>query len=196
MIRAALTGFAVVTAIAGCESVAVTPAPYARAQPQNANEIAFVKTTLDGVQSLSFEHDREYCGYVGIDDNDDFISTPPHKGRKGSCVSTVPDAPFRVLASWHTHGGYAYSFESEIPSTDDLIADIEDGVDGYIATPGGRLWYNDISARKTVLLCGPACVKMDPDYDTLDVPDIQSSYDLEALSAIHGDRPYFISDQP
>lgn len=49
----------------------------------------------------------------------------------------------------------------EVPSLEDMIGDIEEGIDGYIETPGGRLWFNDARARRVTLLCGSECVASD-----------------------------------
>ncbi len=80
-----------------------------------------------------------------------------------------------------THGAYSLDYDSEAPSPDDLIGDIAEGVDGYIATPGGRLWFNDASARRAILLCGPGCLRADPDFRPDPEYPVASRYSLMGL---------------
>ena len=56
-------------------------------------------------------------------------------------------------------------------------ADFEEGTNGYVSTPGGRLWFVDGRAREASLICGPRCLTQDPFY----VPDrsVETSYTLE-----------------
>lgn len=69
-----------------------------------------------------------------------------------------------MIVSWYTHGAYDRDADTEVPSRDDLDSDIEEEIDGVIATPGGRLWFNDVAAEKIILLCGVGCVVFDPAY--------------------------------
>ena len=65
-----------------------------------------------------------------------------------------------------------------MPSVDDLEADFDEGIDGYIATPGGRVWLNDVDEEVSFLLCGPGCVHADQnDRDCLAFPQ----YTIESL---------------
>jgi len=149
---------------------------------QTAAEIAFSKQVLNSAQAMSFAQNREYCGYIGLDSQGGFIATPAKRGRKSSCFANVP-AGFRVLASYHTHGAYSADHDTEVPSDSDLQADTYEGIDGYVGTPGGRVWYNDSERGTAELLCGLKCIESDPNfrrYDTLPVGTVFDLADLEA----------------
>ena len=77
-------------------------------------------------------------------------ATGPKRGRRDSCEPDEPPEDFEILASYHTHGDDTQEADTEVPSLEDLAGDIEEGIDGYIATPGGRLWLNDARLRQTV----------------------------------------------
>jgi hypothetical protein len=155
------------------------PAPIARIQVQTQAEVAFAKSVLDGLQVQSFDLNREFCGYIGLDDVGRFIASEPTRGRKGSCRADEPNTEMDILASYHTHGGYSEDHDSEIPSLDDLRADVFEGVDGYISTPGGRVWFNDAKAKGSRQICGVKCVTVDTQF----VEDyyVPNAMDLQAL---------------
>lgn len=167
--------------LAACASSEVSEASLERAMPQTALEIDFAKTTLEALQSLSFEKNREYCGYIGLDAAETYIATRPKKGRKGSCRPKRTAKDVRVLASYHTHGAFYEDYDSETPSSDDLLADIDEGIDGYVATPGGRVWFLSKDAKTATLLCGEDCITADPNYDPKDRPNIKPQYTLPEL---------------
>lgn len=158
-----------------------------RAVPQTELEIAFAKATLDALQNKSFDKNREYCGYIGLDAEDAYVASRPKKGRKGSCRPKGAAIGFRVLASYHTHGAFYEDYDSETPSSDDLLADIEEGVDGYVATPGGRVWFTNGTTEVAILLCGEDCITADPNYDPKDEPNIEPQYTLPELIALDAD---------
>lgn len=150
----------------------------------------FAANFLDGVQLRSFAQNVEYCGLFGLDAYGRMVATPAKRGERDSCEP--PEAPAawsEVLASYHTHGAYESPSESpdgtspdtEVPSIDDLEADIDEGVDGYIATPGGRLWFNDSVEEVAFQLCGTGCLRADPDFRECmgDIP--QEEYTLDDL---------------
>lgn len=147
--------------LSGC---VVDPVPYDRPVAQSDAEIKFVKSMMGAVQTQSFETGREYCGYVGLDADGNYVATPPKRGRKNSCrPDDVPD-DFTQIASYHTHGSYSEDHDSEIPSVEDIEADIYEGHDGYIATPGGRIWFIDGYKMTAKVLCGENCVRADENY--------------------------------
>lgn len=124
----------------------------------------FAAAHLDSIQARSFADRVEYCGLLGIDGSGNLVATPARRGKADSCRPDEAPDGFKVLASYHTHGAYDRDADTEVPSLDDLQSDIDEEIDGYIATPGGRLWLNDTEAREAVLLCGPGCLQADPDY--------------------------------
>ncbi len=150
---------ALIALLAGC----VQPSEYGPRPAQTEAEIAFAKQVLDLVQARSFSENREYCGYIGLDQNGGFIATKARPGRTDSCRPRAPFG-FNVLASYHSHGAYTAQIDTETPSVSDLRADIYEGIDGYIATPGGRVWYNDAAGEFTELLCGAGCIRTDTNF--------------------------------
>lgn len=133
------------------------------------------------IQEKSIADKREYCGYFGYNDAGELIATEPVMGEEDSCQSEPSDDMVEVIASYHTHGAFHYEADSETPSPADLEADVSEETDGYIATPGGRIWMNDHETEKAVLLCDRNCTVSDPNYDDAAFPAINGSYDLDGL---------------
>jgi hypothetical protein len=154
------------------------PLAIERVQVQTQAEITFAKLILGGLQAQSFDLNREFCGYIGVDNTGAFVASEPTRGRKGSCRADDP-GEMGVLASYHTHGGYSQNHDSEIPSLDDLRADVAEGVDGYISTPGGRVWFNDATAHRSRLICGLKCVAADAEF--VEDYEVPSTMNLQAL---------------
>lgn len=132
---------------------------------QDADLIDAARTTLAGIQNNSFIADREYCGMIGRNSAGNLVITRPRKGRRDSCLPR----PFRtndvdVLASYHTHGSYDFDADAEVPSVDDFDADREEGVMGFVATPGGRFWMIDPERGTIRQLCGIGCLPKDADF--------------------------------
>lgn len=125
---------------------------------------AYAASVLNKAQRFSFRDNAEYCGLIGYDENERLISTKPQRGDRDGCTPEGDDEIYDIVASYHTHGAYALDADTEVPSSDDLYADFEEGVDGYIATPGGRLWVNILKDRKALMLCGPGCLISDPKF--------------------------------
>ncbi|NRB02200.1 MAG: DUF4329 domain-containing protein [Rhodobacteraceae bacterium] len=176
-----LAVFTLLTACAQDPADIVVPA---RPQALTQAEIQFAQSTLNALQSPSFAQNREFCGLIGVDDNGQFAATPPVRGAKASCLPPLPArvGHLTVLASYHTHGAFTPEFETEVPSYDDLRTDIEDGIDGYVSTPGGRFWFVDARAREVRLICGPGCMLADSRF----VPDpdfpVDTHYTLQELA--------------
>lgn len=168
------------TLLSTCSELDNTGPVQGRSTPQTTEEIAFAKSVLDDLQPQSIAQNREFCGFIGLNEDGDYIATTPTRGRKGSCQPEMDD-DFEPLASFHTHGAHSADYDSELPSTDDLLADMDEGVDGYIGTPGGRVWFNDSSKERSFLLCGPRCISSDPGYDPDDAPPPANEYDLDGL---------------
>ena len=161
-------------------SIEMTP----RSLPQNQSEIAFMSRLFNDIQPLSIAQEREYCGLIGVDAAGNYVATEPVRGRKSTCLPPDPRfADFDVLASWHTHGAWDPDFLTEVPSFDDMRTDIEDGTDGYIATPGGRFWYVDARNQIARQICGQGCLIPDPDYQPDPDFPVSGTYTLDDLRA-------------
>lgn len=148
---------------------------------QDSSEIAFVKELFNDIQPLSIRKNREYCGYIGYDFDGRLTATEPHKGRKGSCLSPEPDILETIIASYHTHGAYSSRYYNEVPSGVDMEGDEEEGIDGWVATPGGRLWYVDSSDMITTQICGLNCLVADPEFVEGDMGPVKQSYTYDDL---------------
>jgi hypothetical protein len=143
----------------------------------------FAAALFDRIQPLSIADGVEYCGLLGIGADGRLAATRARRGDADSCRPDDEPHGLDVLASYHTHGAYDRDADTEVPSLDDLHSDIDEGIDGYIATPGGRLWLNDAEARQSFLLCGPGCIAADPDYRPCPAFPPGDSYTLGTLRA-------------
>lgn len=160
-------------------AVWVTSAPQAPAQ--FAEEIAAVKAMFVPLQAESFDTNREFCGMIGIDENDRLVIGEARRGRAHSCTPRDPDGVVEIIASYHTHGGFDEWSDSEVPSIDDMLADMDEGVDGWISTPGGRLWFIDGQAGVARQICGIGCLPQDPDFIPGILGDIPTRMTLDQL---------------
>jgi hypothetical protein len=142
---------------------------------------AFAKTVWDDLQQVSIREGREYCGYIFEIENGAFAATPALPGGESFCDLPEPDS--RVIASYHTHGGFSEDYDNEVPSVDDMSSDFEAGIDGYISTPGGRIWLVDYKAQVARQLCNELCVTSDPDNDPEDAGFVPQTFTLEELEA-------------
>lgn len=127
-------------------------------------ELRYVSGILTRLQRQSFAQNREFCGYIGVDDLGQWMTTPVMPGNEASCP--LPDIPagMRLIASFHTHGTYSPYYASEWPTTQDMATDASDDIDGYISTPGGRLWHVDTDTMTVHEICGRGCLPQDPNY--------------------------------
>jgi hypothetical protein len=150
---------------------------------QDAGEIAFVKAFFEQLQPKSIKANREFCGYFGLDANDNYVATRPKRGQRDGCFPPEPPAHLSIFASYHTHGAFHLDFDTEVPSEMDIRADTEEEVDGYISTPGGRIWFIDTLANpvRAQLVCGAQCVTYDKNYRDTDLPKIRKTYTLKQI---------------
>lgn len=159
---------------------AVIGAPPALAQ--NAAELSAARQALIQLQPRSFAENLEYCGYVGRLPDGRLAITEVTRGEIWSCLSRGDESRFvEIVASFHTHAGFDRAADSEVPSSDDMYGDIVEQVDGYIATPGGRLWYIDWRAQVATQVCGLGCMGQDPAFIPGDAGPIAQRYTLREL---------------
>lgn len=131
---------------------------------QDAELVDFAHRTLAELQARSFATNREYCGTIGISSEGVLVASRPRRGKRDVCRPTNLHGKARALASFHTHAAFDAQADSELPSPQDLASDMAEGIDGFVATPGGRLWFNDGRSGETRLLCGPYCLPADPAF--------------------------------
>lgn len=159
---------------------AIETNPKRQPQPRTNAEVAFMKAQMSALQPRSIAEDREYCGYLGRLANGDFAISPPKRGQPAGCTPNNPPSNMRVIASYHTHAAYAPRYDSEVPSSTDLEGDISEGINGYVSTPGGRLWFTDGAAQSTTQICGIGCLAADPRFKPEPNP-VRQTYTLADL---------------
>ena len=153
------------------------------ATAQDAALVNFARAALADLQARSFGDNREYCGRIGIDGEGRLVASRTRKGRRDGCTPRQLPRGARALASFHTHAAFDPAADSEVPSPQDLDSDMAEGIDGFVATPGGRLWFNDGARGETRLICGPFCLPADPAYREGVWGPIAPGYTLDGLAA-------------
>lgn len=150
---------------------------------QSRSEQAFARQVLADLQASSIAANREYCGIIGLTEAGGLIASAARKGRRDSCLPKDPRGAIELIASYHTHAGFDEDADSEVPSASDVIADMEEGLDGYVATPGGRLWFIDGQSGTARQLCGLDCLPSDPDFVPGQWGPVKQRYTLSDLDA-------------
>ncbi len=137
---------------------------------------------LNKAQSLSFRDKVEYCGLIGYGKDGTLEATQPRRGQRDGCQPDDDLSLAEVIASYHTHGSYSRDADAETPSVGDLEADFSEQIDGYVATPGGRLWVNLHEEKVSIQLCGVGCLKQDPQFRACPAFAPQESYTIRDLA--------------
>ena len=148
---------------------------------QPVEEEMLMRQVLAELNHLSFDEGIEFCGYVGFTAAGDLAVSPATRGDESSCLSADPDNLEVIVASYHTHGDFSTEYSSETPSGDDMEGDEEEGIDGWVATPGGRLWYIDTTDMVTFQVCGVGCLPKDPNFIEGDDGFIAESYSYDEI---------------
>lgn len=133
----------------------------ATAQAQAREEVALVKRVLAELQRPSIRQNVEYCGYIGYDNAGRLVASEATRGDEASCLADDPRNIAVITASYHTHAAFSPDYSGEIPSGEDVEGDEAMGIDGYVSTPGGRLWYVDTTDMVISQLCGFGCLPRD-----------------------------------
>ena len=150
--------------------------------PSGPSVDAFARSFLNSIQAQSIRDRAEYCGYFFVDALGQMQATPPIRGRLASCDMPAPQPGQGVFASYHTHGAYDFGYDNEVPSTIDLLSDFQFGIDGYVSTPGGRVWLVDYQTRSTQQVCGLRCVTSDSNFPMIEPGKaVQQRYTVESL---------------
>jgi hypothetical protein len=58
-----------------------------------------------------------------------------------------------------------------------------EGVNGFVSTPGGRIWFIDQNTGVSRQICGVSCTLVDKDFETEYFGPVKQSYTLKALKA-------------
>lgn len=153
---------------------------------QSEEEVAFAKAFLDRLQIRSIVENREHCGFFGRDTEGNLRATKAVPGKYDSCVMGTPPADWEIVASYHTHASFNPATIDEIPSFLDLDTDIASGTDGYVSTPGGRLWFSDHEAQVVRQICGAGCLTQDPSFRPGKAMKVRQTYSIEDLRRMTG----------
>lgn len=153
----------------------------AAAEPTVEQIIDLAIEELAVLQELSLRAGREYCNIIALDTYGELIVSKPRRGRESTCKPRDPRGTVEVVASLHTHGTHNEDYDSEMPSTDDMLGDMDEGILGFIATPGGRIWMLDGLEGTGALLCGVDCILSDPAYDPDDHDPVPDYVTLDSL---------------
>lgn len=163
-----------------------TPVAYT---PPDPAEVAIVKQRLAPLQLLSFATRFEYCGYLGETPDGSLTFTQIQRGGHDGCTPVRHGHDMTLVASLHTHGAYGATVPAEFPTILDMDSDRAEGVNGYISTPGGRLWYIDGRARVAMQLCGLGCLPQDPEFRAGDDGQIADRYSRQELEQLEAEGP-------
>ncbi|MEM7491132.1 MAG: DUF4329 domain-containing protein [Pseudomonadota bacterium] len=142
------------------------------AAAQDPTIVAVARDALSDLQAPSFRENREFCGIVGRVGDGRMAITRPSRGSVAGCSPRGYRGMAEVVATYHTHGAFLADFDNEVPSLYDLESTIQDGVDGFVATPGGRFWWVDPRRAEVRLICGPGCLPSDPRYVPEEIPEV------------------------
>ena len=151
------------------------------ATAQSVEEIAIARATLSALQGPSFDQNREFCGYFAYTEDEALVATPATRGTRDSCAYEGPEDGYVMVLSFHTHGAFDDRYSAEVPSVADIETDEEEGIDGFVATPGGRLWYVDTTDMIVRQICGLGCLPQDPDFIAGIEGEIDSYYTYQEL---------------
>ena len=149
------------------------------AQTTDVNRFAI--RVLDSIQARSIAEGREYCGLIFQDPKGQLRTSRILPGGEDFCE--IPVMSGTAVASFHTHGSYSPAYDNEVPSVQDALSDFEAGTDGYVSTPGGRVWLVDNETRTINQLCGLGCVTSDPRNDPRSGPPVPPGFSFAQLRA-------------
>ena len=189
----ALYGISAVAFVAVMFSLLTRERAPARERVVSMTELtSYARETLADIQARSISNNQEYCGVIFEDEEGNLQTSTIYPGERAACALDwgVPLGN-HVVASFHSHGGFDTQYASEIPSSLDLATDIDARIDGFVGTPGGRIWHNQWQSETTEMLCGEGCLEVDPRYTqfkrrTGARSNLARSYSMDELNMIFG----------
>jgi len=103
---------------------------------------------LNGINPTSIRENREYGGWVFVNQDGSYASTTPVRGEAASVrlplrSAVIPNGS-RSTATYHTHAAFDPRYDNENFSPTDISSDESANVDGYLATPGGQFKYHNV----------------------------------------------------
>ncbi len=151
------------------------------ASAQDAEESEYVQALMTSMNQLSVRFNREVCGFILQDAQGNYSSTKVSWGGEANCASLPIEPGVRPVSSWHTHAAWGLGYDGEVPSIQDVEGDMRFGVNGWIATPGGRLWYVNGTTGFITQACGRGCLPSDPDFYPEEHGPVGETYSLDGL---------------
>lgn len=153
---------------------------------QSTAETAYVMALMRSMNALSVRFNREVCGFILRDAQGRYSSTKVSWGGHASCASLPLEDGTAAVSSWHTHAAWGRGYDGEVPSIQDVEGDMRFGVNGWVATPGGRLWFVDGKDGSMRQVCGRDCLPTDPNFFPEEHGPVESYYTLDGLYARFG----------
>lgn len=153
----------------------------APAVAQDARETEFVMGLMASMNQLSVRFNREVCGFILQDAAGTYTTTKVSWGGEASCASLPLEQGMRAVSSWHTHAAWDVAYDGEVPSIQDVEGDMGFGVNGWVGTPGGRLWFVDGTTGTMRQVCGRDCLPSDPAFLQEDFGPVAEVYSLDGL---------------
>lgn len=147
---------------------------------QEAGLVDLARQTLADLQVQSFLKRREYCGFLGYTATGTLVATPAQAGTRDQCTAEFP-GDVAAIASYHTHGAFDLGYFNEVPSETDVQSDAAFFMDGFVSTPGGRLWFVDGRSKAIHQICGMGCLPIAPGFVKGANGDIAQRYSFEEL---------------
>ncbi len=148
---------------------------------QSVQETELVHALFRGMNPQSIEHNREVCGYIVLSPSGQLEVSKASWGGEASCA-TLPVPPgYTILSSWHTHAAWGRGYDGEVPSTIDVEGDMRLGINGWVATPGGRLWFINGQTGFMYQVCGRECLPTDPNFFPEEHGPVEKQYTLAQL---------------
>ena len=142
-----------------------------------------MKAVLTQLQQITRRTGVETCGHLYRDRAGKLKITPISRGGESFCDQDWQDRPDReLLAFFHSHGLYEPEIDSEVPTAFDIRSIMAPPpIDGWVVTPGGRIWHLDAASRSARLICGIGCAGSDPEFVKGDWGPIKNRYTLREL---------------
>lgn len=114
------------------------------------------KDVLDRINPKSIRENKEFGGWVFVNQDGSYSSTEPVQGDNDSvrlpARSIVIPRGSAATASYHTHAGFDPRYDNENFSPTDLELNRDLNLDGYLGTPGGLFKYHNVETDQIFTL--------------------------------------------
>lgn len=158
------------------------------ASAQSNEEAELVLAMFRAMNPQSITYDREVCGYIVRNPAGRLEVSKASWGGVASCGTMPVPAGYQIVSSWHTHAAWAQGYDNEVPSTVDVEGDLAQHIDGWLATPGGRVWFINGQTGEMHQYCGPECMPSDPNSRLDSRGPVDRRYSLAELRARFASR--------